>query len=240
MFNRGSTPRRFGRWRETIFCISSNVAIIDGDSAYNKRHKQGRFKGQSFPFGALFDFAPQPDTKIEAMGAKTLPGIFMGYHIHPGGLWSGDYLVAELQPFRRNHDVPRSKVKVHRTKEVVPNLSGKFIYPVAKWRRKALLRGDHSDHTTDPDLPALGDTSGGEDDSDDEPPRPPGSSGDLPPVPTFPPPDEVSAKAGPQSEYTETAPGTDTRGLGLETFDGRGSVRVRKGSTRPPTIPPEL
>ena len=76
------------------FCISSNVAIIDGDSAYNKRHKQGRFKGQSFPFGALVDFAPQPDTKIEAMGAKTLPGIFMGYHVHPGGLWSGDYLVA--------------------------------------------------------------------------------------------------------------------------------------------------
>ena len=36
------------------------------------------------------------------------------------------------------------------------------------------------------------------------------------------------------------ADGSDTRGLGLETLPGRGGVRVRKGSTRPPNIPPEL
>ncbi len=35
-------------------------------------------------------------------------------------------------------------------------------------------------------------------------------------------------------------PGTDTRGMGLESFDGRGPVRKSAGTTRPPTIPPEV
>ncbi len=35
-------------------------------------------------------------------------------------------------------------------------------------------------------------------------------------------------------------PGTDTRGMGLESFDGRGPVRKSKGATRPPTIPPAV
>ena len=137
-----------------------------------------------------------PTRKLKPWVLKLFLGSLLGCHIHPGGLWSGDYLVAELQPFRRNYDVPRSKAKVHRTKEIILNLSGQFIYPVAKSRRKALLRGDYSDHTTDPDVPALGDTSGGEDDSDDEPPRPPGSSGDLPLVPTFPPPMRFQRQLG--------------------------------------------
>ena len=53
------------------------------------------------------------------MGAKTIPGVFIGYHVHAGGLWSGDYLVADLAPFRQDCDVVKSKVKIHRIKEVV-------------------------------------------------------------------------------------------------------------------------
>ena len=67
---------------------------------------------------------PQPDVRVESMGAKTLQGVFIGYHIHPGGVWSGDYLVAEFAPFRKNYDVERSKVKIHRIKEVVTNHTG--------------------------------------------------------------------------------------------------------------------
>ena len=61
------------------------------------------------------------------------------------------------------------------------------------------------------------------------------------------PAEELSAKAG-------VSPGVDERGLGKETFLGRdatfdkdgnvitgsGSVRMRKGSIRPPEISPEL
>ncbi len=52
------------------------------------------------PFGALVDFMSQPDVRVESMGPKTLPGVFIGYHVNPGGEWSGDYLVADLAYFR--------------------------------------------------------------------------------------------------------------------------------------------
>ncbi len=75
------------------------------------------------------------------MGPKTLPGVFVGYHVNPGGEWSGDYLVADLEYFRKNPDVPRPGVKVHRIKEVGLNPDGKFVFPVAVWRRERLLKG---------------------------------------------------------------------------------------------------
>ncbi len=77
------------------------------------------------------------------MGPKTLPGVFIGYHVNPGGEWSGDYLVADLAYFRADPDVPRSQIKVHRIKEVVPIFDGKFVFPVAVWRRERLLKADH-------------------------------------------------------------------------------------------------
>jgi hypothetical protein len=80
------------------FCFAANTAIVNGDSCYNRRHKTGRFKGQQTPCGALVDFMPHNAVKVESMGSKTIPGAFVGYHIHAGGLWSGDYLFAEYPP----------------------------------------------------------------------------------------------------------------------------------------------
>ena len=34
------------------------------------------------------------------LGDKTREGIFVGYHCHPGGKWSGDYLVIDAQDMR--------------------------------------------------------------------------------------------------------------------------------------------
>ena len=75
------------------FCFSSNIVIVNGDSAYNRRHKQGRFKGMLIPFWSLVDFMPQPDTKVESMGPKTIPGVFIGYHLNPGGSGTGTTLL---------------------------------------------------------------------------------------------------------------------------------------------------
>ena len=65
----------------THFCTSKNIAMIDGDSSYSRRHGKGHFKGLSIPFGALVDFMPQNDLNIESFGSKTIQGIFPGYHI---------------------------------------------------------------------------------------------------------------------------------------------------------------
>ena len=63
------------------------------------------FPLERIPFGALVDFMPQPDMKLEAMGAKTTPGVFVGCHVGPGGRWSGDCLVADYAPFKKYRDV---------------------------------------------------------------------------------------------------------------------------------------
>ena len=87
------------------------------------------------------------------MGDKTIPGVFIGYHIHAGGLWSGDYLVADFAPFRQDCDVIKSKVKIHRIKEVVKKPSGEFLFPVAILRQKRVLLD--ADYGLPTDLPNL-------------------------------------------------------------------------------------
>ncbi len=62
---------------------------------------------------------PLPDMKLESMGNKTTPGVFVGYHVGPGGRWSGDYLGADYSPFKKDGDVVKAKVKIHRAKEAL-------------------------------------------------------------------------------------------------------------------------
>ncbi len=172
----GFNPKTFWPFAGEHFCFANNIAIVNGDSAWNKRHKKGRFKGMQFPFGALVDFMPQPDVRVESMGPKTLPGVFIGYHVNPGGEWSGDYLVADLAYFRENPDVVRSKVKIHRIKEAVPILDGKFVFPVAVWRHERLLKADNFDVPAEvEEVEPLDDV----DLLDIDVPRPPGCSRDV-------------------------------------------------------------
>ena len=51
------------------------------------------------------------------------------------------------------------------------------------------------------------------------------------------PPVEAELDCEPSTKRDTHDVGKDTRGLGLETFDGRGAVRRYKGSKRPPKIP---
>ena len=76
--------------------------MVEDDSAWNKRHKQGHFNGEMIPFGAFIDF--RPPTPILSMFPKfekrSLPGIFLGYHLMGGERFYGDYLAAPLFSFR--------------------------------------------------------------------------------------------------------------------------------------------
>ena len=74
----------------------------------------------------------------------------MGYHTHDGGIWRGDYLVADYAPFKKDCDVGRAKVKVHRAKAVAKNLSGKFIFPVAERCRVRTLKEEDSGVPNEP------------------------------------------------------------------------------------------
>ena len=72
------SPRALPSWTAILVTIGDMEEVASRASAYL--------------FGAAVDFMPQPDTKLDAMGGRTMPGLFVGYHTHAGGIWSGDYL----------------------------------------------------------------------------------------------------------------------------------------------------
>ena len=73
----------------------------DGKSAWERRHNRGPFPGKDIHFGARIDFLP-PKPILQFMpkfDTRAQPGIFLGWHLHPGGFWSKDYYVALLADF---------------------------------------------------------------------------------------------------------------------------------------------
>ena len=58
-----------------------------------------------------------------------IKGLFLGYHVHSGGVWSGDYEVAELESFLDNPGCVPREAKKHRTSRVEfhPN---SMVFPI--------------------------------------------------------------------------------------------------------------
>ena len=93
-------PPPWWPWAMRHWCHARNIEIIDGDSAWNKRHKQGQWKGPVIPFGAKVWYRPSPyhadyQQKFELAGRV---GIFLGYHLLNGCKWkrNGGLLVCDL------------------------------------------------------------------------------------------------------------------------------------------------
>ena len=84
------------------YCFNQNIDIMAGDSAWNKRHGRGQFEGRTIPFGCLVDFRPQPEVaeKLPKASPDSVPGLFFGYKLLPGGLWENEYKVADLRVFK--------------------------------------------------------------------------------------------------------------------------------------------
>ena len=88
-------------WRESsrCFCFLS-VAVDkfhDGFTAYHRRFGHP-FDGPIYPFGCKVHYHPISDkdkARLHQFGAKTLPGIFVGYNQRAGGQWSGDLEVLD-------------------------------------------------------------------------------------------------------------------------------------------------
>ena len=117
------------------FCVSHNIEIVDGQSAYSKRHKHGQFKGKRIPFGARVDFLPPPtlQKQLPVFAPKAVPGVFLGWHMHPGGFWSKDYLVGYLPDFEAETGIARgrqNKVRVYRVRTILFDERGPVTFPL--------------------------------------------------------------------------------------------------------------
>ncbi len=148
--------------------------------------------------------------------------MFLGYHVHAGGFWSGDYIVADYAPFKKDCDATPAKVKVHRIKEALSNLSGIYVFPVVERRKERMLEDQDFNapgeipelaESDDEGMPDLVDTS--DDEGDDAEADEPSAGAEARP--------NAEAEAEKPSVGAEAPPaGADTRGFGLETLDGHG------------------
>ena len=90
-------------WADSMECCTylRNVTdlLSDGKTPYERRFGQP-FKGPIIPFGSLVEDHPitaKDQTRIHQFGKKVLPGLFLGYALHAGGIWKGDVLIADLE-----------------------------------------------------------------------------------------------------------------------------------------------
>ena len=58
------------------------------------------FNGPVIFVGAVVEYQPisaQGLSRLHQFGPKVLPGLFLGYALHAGGIWKGDIMVAVFQ-----------------------------------------------------------------------------------------------------------------------------------------------
>ena len=113
--------------RHYTFARRSNM--VDGDSTYNKRHAQGHCKAKRIMFGQLVDYLPTPSPKETKRSKdfvnRTRTGLFVGYHIQPGCLWSGDYLVVDWEKLQSSPDATPGQCRL----SMVTPLSNRLANP---------------------------------------------------------------------------------------------------------------
>lgn len=112
--------------------------VFKGVCAYEAVHGE-IFPGRLYPFGAGCAFkmhGPSGQNKMK-FDVDAVDGVFLGYHLHPGGKWSKDYLVCSLDDFIVHAD-DRRKIKVHRVREVVFANDGQWNFPIANAKNAAL------------------------------------------------------------------------------------------------------
>ena len=96
-----------------------------------------RWKNFTFyPFGAEIRYkpsSPKVQNQMSPFGAKTLPGIFLGYHEHKGGYFSGDLLLADWEDIAVATHVSEIPIRRLPYQEVFCiKRNGDFIYPLAE------------------------------------------------------------------------------------------------------------
>ena len=143
------------RFAAPAFCFAHNT---EGEnSPYLKRYDVD-CNHMRIPFGALVDYMPTPVAdKPDPFESKTRPGIFLHPHAQPGGIWSGDYIIADFEVFRSNPNAEPKDVRIHRTKEVIPlNHLGPLKFPLAEYRESCKRIGETAQVFEPPPTPETG------------------------------------------------------------------------------------
>ena len=86
----------------------------------------------------LVEYRPitaKDQSRIHRFGKKVLPGLFLGYALHAGGIWKGDVLIADFEEFA-TMDASEICSKRLNAKEVIFPKQGEFIFPIADGRIK--------------------------------------------------------------------------------------------------------
>ena len=123
-------PHRWWADATRCFCFLRNLTLKDqhGLTLYQMRHNKN-FKGKLIPFGALVSYKPASSREVSALSkfdTRMVQGIFMGYYLHHGCHWSGDYMVIDVSAYRGR--LLGSNVPMHRVKEV--HISGSPVFPI--------------------------------------------------------------------------------------------------------------
>ena len=83
-------------------------------------------------FGMPFDGPVIPFiSRLHQFGPKILPGIFLGYVLYAGGIWTGDIVIADIEEME---EMDASELRARRlnAKEVLTPMKGdNLIFPVA-------------------------------------------------------------------------------------------------------------
>ena len=113
--------------------------LSDGKTPYERRFGEPR-KGPIIPLGSLVEYHPilaKDQSRIHQFGKKILPGLFLGYALHAGGIWKGDVLVADLEELE-TMDASEIYSKELNAKEMIfpkGNFSNRRWTNPTPWRR---------------------------------------------------------------------------------------------------------
>ena len=242
-------PLKFWPYAGRHYCIAHNISHeVAGQTPWDIRHPDMPFKGQIIPFGSLVDFKPSPvkGKIISKFEARSVPGIFLGWFLVPGGRFKGDYLVISLSDLTSHLQKPSSRVFVQRVKEIYRDASEPYIFPLKplhdKVRRtidEPLVRRKSVANAT-AEAEAEADKWLSEKDSTDDKP-----DEEAPPIDRNPNYQEGGSSSSSKQiiELDDTAittgPQTPAEVIRPDPLaDGR-NPRKYRGSTRPPDIWPE-
>ena len=131
MLFQAGLPPRYWCLAARAFCLGRNAVLPARHGSTPWAAKNGTaFPGKLLPFGCKVNYRPS-----ERTGPKFAPrseyALFVGWHLQPGGIFKGDYLVVPYEALVRTD--PQRKLVVRRVKEVDMSV-GPLIYPLRQVR----------------------------------------------------------------------------------------------------------